>query len=112
MAESKILAKITPYTVPVSVMGASRNFYVHGDIVYVYMTLSGLSSTDQHNEIAVLPEELKPATSYMILTAYRDTLPYEPIGSVWASVNLHLHVYKPANVTSLYVFGSYLRSRT
>ena len=109
MAVSNIPMEVSSSYIDISLIGVNRRFYIYGDTVYVYMYLSGLPSTDEHSEIGVLPTELTPATNYMILTAYKSSLPYEPIGSMWASVNNHLHIYKPKTETSLYVFGSYLR---
>lgn len=78
----------------------------NGKVVYVYGSLTGLTSTATSVNLGTL--KFKSDLNYGVLSAVTTTGAYTPIGTVWIDVDGKATLYKPSGTTGCYIFGAFI----
>lgn len=81
------------------------NFVRRNNVVSAYGYLSNLPTGAT---VTLGSAPYKSVSQYSCLNVYSSAAPYTQIGTIWIDRNGNLTIYKPENITSCYVSGSFV----
>lgn len=88
-------------------------FRKSADAVSVFGALKVINQNniDGYN-IGEIPDFLNPNYNYAVLSVIANRIPYIPVGTLWIYRDGRIRLYRNAENTDIFVFGSYIIDRS
>lgn len=79
-------------------------------LVTLYWVFNNMPSGSTSIDLGTMPTAYRPIAGYALGVIFNSSGAYEPVGSIWINGdNGQMSIFKPSNLTSTYVFITYLR---